>query len=148
MKTCFFIGHRDAPEHIQEQLIQEVERSITEYSITNFVVGGYGSFDAMAAGAVKQARKQHPEITLQLLLPYHPAFRSVSVPEGFDGTLYPVEKTVPPPFAIVEANRVMVGICDYLIAYAVRPGNAQNLLEYAQMLSKRYPIQIRNLGDL
>ena len=39
---------------------------------TDFVVGRYGRFDALAAKCVKVAKKRHPEVTLTLLLPYHP----------------------------------------------------------------------------
>lgn len=46
-KTCFFIGHREAPDSILPTLIDEVERHITEYGVNSFVVGHYGQFDAL-----------------------------------------------------------------------------------------------------
>ena len=45
MSTCFFIGHRDVSDSVLSALEQEVERHITEYGITDFVVGHYGRFD-------------------------------------------------------------------------------------------------------
>ena len=72
MKTCFFIGHRDAPEALRPLLDAAVERHITEYGVTEFVVGHYGRFDYMAAGAVQAAKARHPDISLVLLLPYYP----------------------------------------------------------------------------
>lgn len=59
MPTCFFIGHRVAPETLLPQLFDEIERHITEYGVTDFVAGGYGRFDTLAAQSVKAAKKCH-----------------------------------------------------------------------------------------
>ena len=53
---CFFIGHRNAPEALRTLLEKAVERHITECEVTEFVVGHYGRFDYMAAGAVRAAK--------------------------------------------------------------------------------------------
>ena len=95
MKTCFFIGHRETGERILPALAQEIERHVTEYGVTEFVVGHYGGFDRLAASAVREAKKRHPEITLTLLLPYHPHDQFIPVPEGFDGTFYPPGMELP-----------------------------------------------------
>ena len=118
MPTCFFIGHREAPDSLLPQLSAEIERHITEYGVTEFVVGRYGRFAALAAKCIKAAKKRHPEVTLTLLLPYHPYDRPTPTPPGFDGTFYPPGmETVPKRAAIVRANRYMVEHSDYLIAY-------------------------------
>jgi len=88
-KSCFFIGHREADEWLLSRLERIVEQLITEENIRYFYVGGYGGFDRIAATAVKKAKQQHPNITLMLVLPYHPADRPVETPNGFDGTYYP-----------------------------------------------------------
>ena len=132
-KSCFFIGHREANENIYADLRAAVEQHIVEFGVREFIVGHYGGFDRMAARAVIDAKKTHPEVTLTLLLPYHPAERPVEAPEGFDGTYYPPGmEHVPRRVAIVRANRYMVDHVDYLIAYAWHPGsNARELVEYA-----------------
>jgi len=134
MKTCFFIGHREADERLLPELMSVVERLIIEEQVSCFYVGGYGGFDRIAASAIKRSKQNHPEITLMLVLPYHPAERPVEIPHGFDGTYYPegMEK-VPRRFAIVKANEIMVNTSDWLIAY-VRHGasNSRKILEYAQ----------------
>ena len=89
MTTCFFIGHRDAPESLMPRLEEIVERHITAWGVTDFVVGHYGNFDALAALAVRNAKKRHPLVTLTLLLPCHPYDRPEAAPKGFDGTFYP-----------------------------------------------------------
>lgn len=82
---------------------------ITDENVRYFYVGGYGGFDQIAATAVKNAKQQHPDITLMLVLPYHPAERPIEKTPGYDGTYYPegLEKT-PRQFAIVKANQLMV----------------------------------------
>lgn len=139
MKSCFFIGHREASSEILPALRDAVEQHIVEYGVTEFIVGHYGGFDRMAAKAVIAAKEQHPEITLSMLIPYHPAERPVELPSGFDNTFYPpgMEK-VPRRLAIVRANRYMVDHAGYLIAYAWHPAsNARNLLEYAKRKERK-----------
>ena len=144
MKSCFFIGHREASSEILPALRATIEQHIVEYGVTEFVVGHYGGFDRIAAKAVIDAKTQHPEITLSLLIPYHPAERPLKLPPGFDNTFYPPDmEKVPRRLAIVRANRYMVDHADYLIAYAWHTGsNARELAEYAQ----RKKIAVTNLG--
>ena len=133
MKSCFFIGHREAPGTIMPRLEEAVVRHIAELGITDFYVGNYGSFDRLAARAVLNAKKQYGGVSLYLLLPYHPAERPVTLMPGFDGSFYPpgMEK-VPRRLAIIRANRYMVDHVDHLIAYAWHPaGNARELTAYA-----------------
>lgn len=85
-KNCFFIGHREADERLLPGLELEIERLITEEQVRFFYVGGYGGFDRIAATAVKNAKKKHPDITLMLVLPYHPVERPVEKPMGYGGT--------------------------------------------------------------
>ena len=148
MKSCFFIGHREAGEEMLPALSEAIEQHITKYGVTEFVVGKYGGFDRMAAKAVITAKARHPQIILSLLLPYHPAERPIEAPPGFDNTFYPpgMEK-VPRKFAIVRANRYMVDHTNYLIAYVWHPAsNARNLLEYAQTREKNGLLHITTLS--
>ncbi len=146
-KSCFFIGHREASSEILPALDKAIEQHISEYGVTEFIAGSYGCFDHLAANAVIRAKKQHPQITLTLLLPYHPAERPIEKPVGYDSTYYPpdMEKT-PRRLAIVRANRYMVDHVDYLIAYAWHPAsNAKKLAEYAQRQARRGLITVTML---
>lgn len=95
----------------------------------------HGGFDRLAAKAVVEAKKIDPEVTLALLLPYHPENRPMVPPKGFDGTYYPPDmERVPRRVALIRANRYVVDHVDYLIAYAWHPAsNAQELVEYAKL---------------
>lgn len=135
--TCFFIGHHDAPEHIYPALRAAVERHITEYAVTEFIVGRYGSFDRMAARAVQTAKMEHPAVRLTLLLPYHPSTYKPEQAAGFaafDSTVYPAGlESVPRRYAIVQANRAMAKQCTHLIAYLHRSaGNTAAVVSHAR----------------
>lgn len=147
MNTCFFIGHREAGNELRPALTEAVERHIIEYGVSSFMVGRYGNFDKLAAGAVIDAKKRHPEVTLTLLLPYHPFDRPIPTPKGFDGTFYPPGmETVPKRVAIVRANRYMMENSSHLIAYAWHPAsNAREILEAALKRQERGLIRVTNL---
>ncbi len=113
-----------------------------------FVVGRYGGFDALAASAVKRAKARRPDVRLVCLRPYHPAERPEKTPSGFDGSFYPPGmERVPRKLAIVRANRYMVDNSDFLIAYAWHPGNARELVEYAQRREWRGLLRVEVLGQ-
>ena len=149
-KSCFFIGHREADERLLTRLELIIKRLIAEENVRYFYVGGYGGFDRIAAAAVKRAKQKYPDITLMLVLPYHPAERAVPTPNGFDGTYHPegLENT-PRRYAIVRTNHIMVDTCDWLVCY-VRHGasNSRNLLEYARRREEKGMIQVINIGEI
>ena len=147
-KSCFFIGHRDANAEIYPTLLADVERHVTECGVTDFFVGHYGSFDRIAARAVKEVKKRHPEVRLMLVLPYHPAIRPIGTPKGFDGTYYPwVDERIPNRLAIIKTNQRMVDTCDYLIAYAFHfIGGSGQIVEYARKREAKGLIRVTNLA--
>ena len=146
MATCFFIGHRNAPETLRPLLDAAVERHIAEYGVTEFVAGHYGRFDYMAAAAVRTAKTRHPDITLVLLLPYYPFPYDT---EGYDSTYYPEGmENVPKPFAIVRANEYMIRASDYLICYdRGRIGKTRDFVELARKRERKGLIHVENLAE-
>ena len=149
MKSCFFIGHREADERLLPRLELVIDRLISEETVRYFYVGGYGGFDRIAAAAVKRAKQKHSDITLMLVLPYHPAERTVPTPNGFDGTYHPegLENT-PRRYAIVRTNKIMVDSCEWLVCYVRRgASNSRNLLEYAQRRKAKGLMHIINIGE-
>lgn len=142
--TCFFIGHRDAPDTILPQLREVIEHHITAYGVTEFIVGHYGHFDALAAHAVRDVKQRYPAVNLVLLLPYYPYEHL----EGYDRSFYPPGmETVPKPFAIIRANQYMIRNSDFLICYCKGyVGNTQKLVELARRLEKRGLIHVENLA--
>ena len=144
--TCFFIGHRDAPDALRPLLAEAVERHVSEYGVMEFIVGHYGRFDAMAASAVRAAKQLHPEISLVLLLPYYPFPYET---DGFDATFYPPDmESVPKPFAIVRANEYVIRTADYLICYdRGQIGKTRDFVELARQRERKGLIHIENLSE-
>lgn len=96
MGSCFFIGHRETPDRVYPTLLETIERHITEYGVSEFVVGRYGNFDRLVIWALSQAKRAHPDITLMLMTPYYPVNRKVDLPEAFDALFYPPDLETAP----------------------------------------------------
>ncbi len=149
MSSCFFIGHRDAPERLFPEVRAAVEGLIVGAGVTDFYVGSRGSFDRLAARAVLNLMEAHPPIRLYQVLAYLPAKGTGDAPPGFTGTVYPEGlESVPRRYAILRANRAMVDGCDFLIAYApYETGNARRVLDYARRRQGKGLIQIIKLKE-
>ncbi len=151
MKSCFFIGHREADERLLPVLQSVIQQLIEEEGVTEFYVGGYGGFDRIAGAAVKQLKAEYPHISLRIMIPYHPAERPVEAPNGYDGTYYPNGlEGVPKRFRIARANRIMIDTSDWLIAYVWHgASNSRKFLEYAKRKEKMGMLRIVNVkaGD-
>ena len=73
MLTCAFFGHREIllPD-IPQKLDAALSLLLARDTAFCFLVGGTGEFDAMAAQAVRRAKRREPQkqIALHLVLPY------------------------------------------------------------------------------
>lgn len=151
-KTACFIGHSRIwnEPNLPTALAEAVERHITQYGVTDFLVGHYGDFDYMAAAEVKRAKARHPGIHLYLMLPYRPEEgRSLPDREGYDNFVYPFEmEGVPLKLAIPRLNRLMVQDAQYAIAYVTHGwGGAATTLEYAEVRQRKGLMKIENLAE-
>ena len=147
MKSCFMFGHGDAPESIMPRILAAIEAQYRDNGVTAFYVGNRGSFDRMASAAVKQVKQRFPEISLILVLAYHPGERAVDLSEGFDGSYYPPLENVPKRYAIVRANQHMIDTAASVICYVNHVGNTRKLLEYAMRRQRTEAIAIENIGE-
>ena len=134
--TVTFCGHRelDDPGAIRSWLLETVDRLISE-GANQFLLGGYGAFDALAASVVFQAKKKHPAVRSILVLPYLDRKVDAAL---YDSTLYPPLEAVPRRFAIVRRNEYMVAQSDVVVAYVLYSwGGAAATLRYAEKQQKR-----------
>ena len=135
--TVTFCGHREilsGEDEIKGKLKIEVEKAIMSGS-TEFLLGGYGKFDLMCAGVVKELKEKYPFIKSVLVKAYLNA--------KFDFWLYdeseypPIENTVK-GFAIIKRNEYMVDKSDLVIAYVKNDtGGAATTLKYALKTNKK-----------
>ena len=85
MKSCFFIGHRDAPDSVAEKLTETIEHHISDFSADFFTVGNYGRFDQLVQIALADAKKRHPDIFIRMAVAYSPALGPVELIHLFPG---------------------------------------------------------------
>ena len=119
-KVCFLFGHAATPYEAIARIEAAAERHYQEHGIRTFIVGNRGSFDGYAAAAIKSLKQRHSDISLLLLLAYHPGERAVDLTDGFDNSYYPPLENVPRQYAIVRANKYMMETCrryDYSYGY-------------------------------
>ena len=140
-------GHATTPYEAIVSIEAAAERHYQEHRIRTFIVGNRGKFDGYAATAIKSLKQRHGDISLLLLLAYHPGERTVDLTEGFDNSYYPPLENVPRQYAIVRANKHMVDTADSIICYVKHIGNTRNLLEYAQRRQKKEGIIIENVAE-
>lgn len=145
-KVCFLFGHATTPPEAIDKVKAVAQRHYEEFGIRTFIVGNRGNFDSYAATAIKALKQKYSDITLLLLLAYHPAERSVDLTEGFDNAFYPPIENVPRQYAIARANKYMVDTADSLICYVDRIGNSRYLLAYAQRRQEKEKIPIDNIA--
>lgn len=138
-----FCGHgnmTDTDGIVRIWLRQTVAQLIDE-GADKFYLGGYGSFDGMAASVVWELKQTHPHIQSVLVLPY---LDKKVFADHYDYTTYPPLEAVPRKFAIPHRNRWMVEAADVLVAYVLHSwGGAAQTLEHALRKKKRI-IQYQN----
>jgi uncharacterized phage-like protein YoqJ len=147
-KVCFMFGHATTPYDAISLIEAAAEKQYNEQGIRTFIVGNRGNFDSYAATAIKRLKQKHDDITLLLLLAYHPAERPVHLTEGFDNSYYPPIENVPRQYAIVRANKYMVDTADSIICYVNRIGNTRKLLQQAERRQKKENILIENVATV
>lgn len=133
--TVTFCGHSELARYdeVRSWLARTMEPLILDGADT-FYLGGRGSFDALAAGVMRELKKTYPHIRIVLVLAY--LNRSVDS-DGYDYTLYPELENVPPRFAISKRNERMVEMSDAVVAYVTHDwGGAARTLDYARRKRK------------
>ena len=144
MSSCFFIGHRDAPESLLPAVEAAAEKLVVGEGVMDFYVGSRGNFDRLAARAVRSLMARHGGFHLYRVLAYLPA-AGEEAPPDFTGTVYPEGmESVPRRYAILRSNRAMADSCDFLIAYApYEVGNARRVLDYARRRGRTRIVEIK-----
>ena len=130
-----FCGHgkETYTDEIKKKLYDTVETLIKQ-GADEFLLGGYGNFDMLAARTVKSLKEKYPHIKSVLVIPY--------IDRDFDKSLYdcseyPPIENVPKRFAISKRNEWMISKADIVIAYvAYGRSGASKTLEFAERKKK------------
>lgn len=149
--TCSFFGHAQitSKEGLTSLLEQTIERHILQFNVTDFLAGGMGQFDNMAARCARRVLARYPQAHLHLVIPYRT--KQLQREKDFyaslyDDIIYPEEVWgAHPKYAITKRNRWMVQQSDYIIAYVDYTwGGAWAATNYAHRKKK----PITNLGKI
>lgn len=150
-KRCCFAGHSQIynTDNLYNNLVNLIERLIIEENVSEFWVGNYGNFDGLSTKAVRDLKENHPNIQLNLVIPY----LTSSINEckelyykKYDHILMAdlPEKT-PKKFQILKCNEYMVQNSNFIICYVQYSwGGAAKTLEYAK---RKKHIKIFNLAE-
>ncbi|MDO4841510.1 MAG: hypothetical protein Q3982_02395 [Phoenicibacter congonensis] len=143
MGTCTFCGHSRIYgdyENAKQRCFAIVEELIYNNSIDCFLIGDYGSFDAIAAAVCLSLKKKYPHIQVCLVLPYYRPHLDEYDKERyakFDSVITPGLENTPRRFRILKCNEYMADQADTVIAYVKYDGGAAKTLAYAQRRKKQ-----------
>ena len=125
-----FCGHGKETynDKIRKHLYDTIETLINQ-GANEFLLGGYGAFDLLAAHIVKDLKTKYPNIKSINVIPY--------IDREFDSDLYdcseyPPIENVPKRFAILKRNEWMVNRSARVIAvYNGQKSGTKNTIDYA-----------------
>ena len=147
-----FCGHSSfiKTPRLEEELLRLLEEWVGE-APADFLLGGYGGFDAFAYQCCKQYQKEHSKTKLIFVTPYMTEsyqINHLSYEQGFyDEIVYPPIEDKPKRFAILYRNQWMVEAADLVIAYVQYScGGAYQTYRYAQR-KKRVLINLAELDS-
>lgn len=136
MPSVAFFGHRDFDYSPYAEKIRKKVVSLIEEGTTTFYSGLRGKFDALCAEIVHGLKAKFPQIENILVLSYLPR-EGWRLPQLFDGSVYLLERAVPPRFAISYTNRAVVERADAIISGVVlKSGGAWAACRYALSCGK------------
>ena len=142
-KRCVFFGHRWISLSEQEKTLLQntVIDLITNEGVTDFIFGGYGSFDSIAYQTVSEIKKQYPNIRRIRALAYFPRDKEDTdrLNRLYDFVFLPEGTEIGPQrYAITRRNRTLAKECDFMICYVMsNSGGAYTAMKTAKANGKK-----------
>lgn len=138
MKSCAFFGHRNMNvKQYRERLLTIIIDLIENQGVTQFYSGFRGDFDVYCSSLIHELKGRYPEIKSTMVLSYipeapeHPDDAFI-LPKYFDDSVYLLERSVPKRLAIIETNKCLVDMVDFIVAGVITHyGGAYMACEYA-----------------
>ncbi len=138
--TCSFAGHRNEWYNINiEERLESAIESLINQGVNIFYDGNYGEFDKKARNAVLNLKKKYPKIRLILVLTYyHENAKHYSLPDFYDGSVYPELEHIHYKQKITKRNEWIVDNSDYVISHIVNEykSGAFKTVKYAEKQKK------------
>ena len=115
MFACTFIGHKDFPENLYQNLYNEIENLIVFDCVNVFYVGTNGAFDRAVYRVLSELKKKY-EIKINVALA-HLNQKSTNFYKS-EETFFPnVLERTPFKYAINKRNIFMIKQSQYMICY-------------------------------
>lgn len=145
MKSCVFFGHQKLNVwQYREKLLEILKDLIENKGVTQFYSGFRGDFDVYCSFLVYELKDKYPQIKNTMALSYVPkesanSTSAFDLPRCFDDSVYLLERKVPKRLAIIETNKSLVDIVDFVVTGVMTHfGGAYMACEYA--CKRRKPI--------
>ena len=137
MSSCAFFGHRSYPYAPHRDRLKAIIVDLIEnHGVSEFYNGLRGDFDRLCADIVYGLMNDYPMIKHIFVLSYHPR-RDFVLPRYFTASIYLLEKSVLPKFAIAYTNQAIVEKADFIVSgVALHSGGAWAACEYAHRKKK------------
>lgn len=135
---CCFAGHSDIYDSEATDKVKRVaEELIIKYSVNEFWVGNYGSFDGCSGRAIRELKKNYPHIKLDLVIPYLTKdineYKELYYKKCDNILVADIPLTTPKRLQIIKANEYMVDNSGFLICYIDHTwGGAVKTFDYAR----------------
>lgn len=135
MAACTFLGHKDCPDTVRDNLEEVIKELITDYGVEMFYVGNQGRFDALVRSVLQELKEEYPQIDYAVVLAYMPCNQDedavdTMLPEGIE--------FVHPRYAISWRNNWMLRQSDYVVTYITHSwGGAVKFADKARKQDKR-----------
>ena len=149
MRIAFF-GHANSmlSDELKNKIMKYLNECIAE-SECEFLLGGYGNFDAYALRFGLELKKSNSAIKLTLVSPYidwsYLKKQSDYVASTYDYVIYPEIENVPKKYAISARNKWIVDASDIIVTYINHSyGGAYSAYLYATRKKKA----VINFGSL
>lgn len=150
-KICCFAGHGKIygnTNKLKEIIIKTAEELITNYGVTEFLVGHYGDFDRIATSCIRELKNRF-NVKLVLVVPY--LTKEINENKDYYRKSYDCIERVeipidtPKRLYIIISNEYMVNCSDYMICYIDHSyGGAYRTYAYAE---RKKNIKIFNIAD-
>lgn len=129
-------------EQYREKLIHIFIDLIKNQGVTQFYSGFRGDFDHYCSYLIHELKDSYPQIKNTMVFSYIPEAPDepeykFELPKCFDDSVYLLERYVPKRLAIIETNKRLVDMVDFVVAGVMTHyGGAYMACEYAHKRKK------------
>lgn len=129
-------------EQYREKLSETLKDLIENKGVTQFYSGFRGDFDVYCSYLIYELKDSYPQIKNTMVLSYIPEKKdnceyAFALPKCFDDSVYLLERRVPKRLAIIETNKCLVDMVDFIVAGVMTHcGGAYMACEYAYKRKK------------